>query len=601
MKNVVIDFESFYSKEINVVDQGVPNYVRDTDAYLVSLEVEGEPAVCGTLKEMDEICRNVASDATIRPVAANSNFDQALWEKYFPPFKLPWHCILDQGVFHQFPRNLAGLSKVVLGKTVDKSIRDQMRGQRYEELPTAEQEKVQLYCLNDTVVEAECFRAMAPMSAFEERVALFTRMQNRRGVAIDTELVEKDKTKLEAMRFEAFKSIPWHENSPPLSYPALVRYCGTKNLPVPQSLDKSDDACEQLMTDNPELSQIIGHMRRFRRANTILRKIEKLNQRITEDGILPLELLYCGAPHTRRWSSKGFNIQNLDKEPLVTKPNDPATDTPAETVWSRNWIKPRPGKIFWIGDFAQIEPRCLNWLVQNEEMMEALRHGFSFYESYLRSSGQSKRVGWSGTPGTLKKEIPLAKYTKVKNESLGCGYGMGANRYTGYADVPMEEAQEVIKTFRANNPKITAFWRRLDSIIASAARDKEKHMVIDLPSGDSLQYFTVRASRGGYEGFVTKGDFGHQSHQSRLWGGTLCENITQRTARDVLANAVIRLEDAGLPVLFTSHDEVVLEISDDASKEEAAAEAIKILTTPPEWASDLPLGIEGDFATSYTK
>ena len=481
-------------------------------------------------------------------------------------------------------------------------MRDRMKGVRYETLSEAEQVKVQEYCLNDSVVEGECFRALGPMSAFEEKVALHTRLQSRRGVFIDTDLVDHDKTRIEAMRFEAFQAIPWHADAKPLSYPAFSRYCEKMGIPVPKSTAKTDEACEELMTDNPMLSEVIECMRRFRRSNTLLTKIESLHARITDEDILPLEMLYAGAPHTRRWSCKGFNIQNLDKEPLITNPVAVKAGAAEETIWSRNWVKPRPGKIFYCVDYAQIEPRVLNWLVRNEEMMEALRHGFSYYEAYLRSIKQEKRVGWSGQAGTLKKEIGVERYTKVKNESLGCGYGMGADRYTGYAHVEMDEAKQVIQTFRACNPKITAFWKRLDSIIASAARDKTKSFSIDLPSGDTLQYFNVRPKKGGgCEGFVTKTDFGFKSHQPRLWGGTLTENVTQRTARDIMANAIVNLEAAGFPVVFSVHDEVILELDSDASLGEAIKEAEKILLTPPDWASDLPLGIEGSTATAYTK
>lgn len=599
MKNAVIDFETYYDKDVNVVDQGIPNYVRDSDAYITSVEIDGEPAFCGTLKEIEEVCTNLGKDDTIRPVAAHAGFDSAWWEKYFPAFKQQWHCLLDNSVFHQFPRNLGGLAKVVLGISVDKSMRDKMRGQHYEELPEAEQTKMQQYCLNDTEVEAQCLHKMAPMSAFEERVALHTRMCNRRGVNIDLELVEQDKTKIEAMRFDALNAIPWSKDAKPLSYPALVRYCGIHGLPVPESVAKTDEACETLMSDNPQLNAVIGSMRRFRRSNTILTKIAALKRRITDNGILPLELLYCGAPHTRRWSSKGFNVQNLDKEPLVIRA---ATESdPAVSIWSRNWLKPRPGKIFYIVDYAQIEPRCLNWLVGNDEMMKALKSGFSYYEAYLRAAKQEKRVGWTGTPGTLKKEVGIVKYTKVKNESLGCGYGMGAAKYTTYAKVDEAEAKSVIAGFRANNPKIVQFWRKLDNLISSAARDKSKHLAIDMPTGDMLQYFTVRPKVKGYEGFVTRGDFGFQSQQPRLWGGTLTENVTQRMARDVLANAVLNLEAAGLPVLFTSHDEAILEIDDDATKDEAVAEANRILAQTPEWAPGLVLATEGNLATAYTK
>ncbi len=71
-------------------------------------------------------------------------------------------------------------------------------------------------------------------------------------------------------------------------------------------------------------------------------------------------------------------------------------------------------------------------------------------------------------------------------------------------------------------------------------------------------------------------------------------------ARDVLAEAVIRLENAGLPVVFHAHDEVILEV-DITSKEEAKRAAEQILGVAPAWAPDLPLGVEGDFADTYVK
>jgi DNA polymerase len=534
----------------------------------------------------------MAKDPTLRPVAANSNFDQAWEEKYWPAFQNPWYCILDHGAFCQYPRNLASLSGVVTGEKVDKSIRDEMLGKRYEDLSPADKEKVEKYCLNDCFKTAEVLSKLPPMSSFEEKVAAHTRLINRRGVYINTDLVAGDKTRLEKMRFDALKALPWHQDAPPLSFQALVRYCNAKGLPVPKSLAKTDEETTDLMTDNAELSAVIGFMRRFRRANTMLKKIETLQERVTSEHILPLDILFCGAPHTRRWSSKGFNIQNLDKEPLIT--------APGEDVWTRRWICPRPGHIFLIFDFAQIEPRCLNWLCGNEDMMEALRHGFSYYEAYVTAAKQAARVGWSGQAGTLKKEVGVTKYTKIKNESLGCGYGMGAAKYTTYASVTPAEAKAVVEGFRKGNPQVVNFWRRLDNLIATAARDKSRHLALDMPTGDILQHFSIRTSRGGYESFTTKGDYGHQSHQPRLWGGTLTENVTQRMARDVMANAILKLEDAGLRVAFHVHDEVVLEIPLD-SKDAAKETAERILIQPPEWAPDLPLGVEGGFEECYTK
>jgi hypothetical protein len=154
----------------------------------------------------------------------------------------------------------------------------------------------------------------------------------------------------------------------------------------------------------------------------------------------------------------------------------------------------------------------------------------------------------------------------------------------------------------------------MDETIKAATMDKAKLLEVVMPTGDKLRHFGVRhfskdvtdpetgeiAKKRGYESFTTKGDFTPMSKQPNLWGGTMVENVTQRMARDVLAEAVIRLENAGLPVVFHAHDEVILEV-DIGSKEEAKKEAEKILGVAPEWAPDLPLGVEGDFADTYVK
>ena len=261
--------------------------------------------------------------------------------------------------------------------------------------------------------------------------------------------------------------------------------------------------------------------------------------------------------------------------------------------------------MFLIRDYSQVEPRCLNWLVGNDEMMKALRYGFSYYEAYATFAR-----GWKGAPGTIKAEYGVQKYTLLKNECLGLGYGMGVDRFIAYAaengnTITAAEAKPVVDGFRARNPKITQFWRKLDNLIISAARDKSKQLDIAMPSGDLLKYFSIRSKRGGgHEGYTIKGDFSGNNKQFNLWGGTLTENVTQRMSRDILAEAVVRLEDAGFPVAFHAHDEVILVVDateDRKKREELCRAADEIMLKTPEWCADLPLGVDGEFATCYTK
>jgi hypothetical protein len=598
VKNIVVDYESFYDTKakVSVTSLGNPNYVQATDAYILAVAFDGE-AVAGTIEEIGKYFGDgFWSDPEHQFWAANSNFDQAWHEKYYPKTAHPWKCILDLGAFHQMPRNLSGLAGVALGKKVDKTLRDEMDGVDYWSLDEARKTDIQNYCLGDATETLRILQTLPSMTDVEDKLAAHTRMCNRRGVVINTDLVDEDKGRLEVMKWDAFKRIPWHANAKPLSPVALGNFCRSIGVPVPRSVDKNDPECAALCARSHEFAEVIGSLRTFRKANTMLEKCATLRERLV-DGVLPLDLIYCAAPHTRRWSSRGFNIQNLDRSPIPTGN--------VEDVWTRRWLTPRPGKTFLILDYAQIEPRCLNWMVGNEPLLEAMRAGYSVYEAYAIAC-----KGWRGAPGTLKKEFGIASYTRIKNEVLGLGYGMGAPKYSEYANLTEEEAKLTVAAFRRDNPGIPAMWKRFDTLIKDAYNSHEKNLALELPNGESLYHFGVRAKtttkkngeaqRGGLQSTTVINDFSAGSVQSNLWGGVLTENVTQRMARDVLGHAILRLEESGLAVVFHAHDEVILEV-DLSDKEEAKEAAVRIMTKPPAWAEDLPLGVEGDFADSYTK
>lgn len=762
MNNFVADFETYYSKAdgVSAGDLGNANYVANSYAYIVSVVGENLQWV-GTIDEAQKkFPDSFWRDPENQFWAAHSNFDQAWSEKYFCPSVRPWKCILDRGATQQLPHNVAGLAKVVLGKTVDKTLRDWMDGKHWAEITPEQQKQMLDYCLGDSIEEHALLKAIPEPSATEDALAEHTRRINRVGIHVDTERLDQDRIRLHEFRHKAFCAIPWHNDAKPLSYPALVKYCGQKGLPVPKTLDKKDEETTELLDVHEGLAEVVGAMRRFRRANTLIKKLESVEARLThhadDEATIPLEMMYCGARHTRRWSSRGVNIQNLDREPLWV---DPAKEkahaettkgmdgpklakyllsVPDQFVWSRQWFVPPPGKLFLPLDYSQIEPRCLHYLAGNDALLDIIRSGFSVYEAYARVA-----KGWKGAKGTLKKEIGVARYTLIKNEVLGLGYGMGASKYESYAGVDAATAKVTVDSFRRTNPKVVCLWKEFDELIGRAALAKET-LEVKMLTGDVLRHFHVRASagrRGGYESFTTLGDFGHLSLQPSLWGGTLTENClagdaevltdrgwvelravrstdlvhdgvefvshsglvsrgsqktisikgiratpdhhflfndewhpaysgaadlfesptplagapveppghprdevripdgcgadrhdreevfdllncgprtrfvvrppgasycliahncVQRMARDIIAEAVLRLESAGFQVAFTAHDEAVLVVDPD-NKDDAKAEAEHIMSQPPEWAPGLPLAVEGEFSDRYSK
>lgn len=86
----------------------------------------------------------------------------------------------------------------------------------------------------------------------------------------------------------------------------------------------------------------------------------------------------------------------------------------------------------------------------------------------------------------------------------------------------------------------------------------------------------------------------------KLWGGVVAENLSQGLARDIFSDMILRLESAGLTLIFHVHDEVVIEC-DEADAKETLNKTIGIMSTPPEWIPDIPLAAEGQILTHYQK
>lgn len=93
--------------------------------------------------------------------------------------------------------------------------------------------------------------------------------------------------------------------------------------------------------------------------------------------------------------------------------------------------------------------------------------------------------------------------------------------------------------------------------------------------------------------------FTHRWCEQMTYGGKLCENITQGTARDVMAEALIRVDRHPVytPVLSV-HDELVNEA---LKGQGSAAELEQIMAEVPKWARGFPIEVEGWLGTRYRK
>ncbi|GHV28210.1 hypothetical protein FACS18948_6830 [Clostridia bacterium] len=198
-----------------------------------------------------------------------------------------------------------------------------------------------------------------------------------------------------------------------------------------------------------------------------------------------------------------------------------------------------------------------------------------------------------------------------------CGYGGGTNALIKMGALDMglkpDELQGIVDKWRAANPHIVRLWKDVDKAAKHTIRTKSFYdlgllnfdyrggmLTIRLPSGRRLFFIRPRVEKNnyGYEQITYDGE-GPQHKWCRLetYGARLVENCIQGIARDVLCDAMQRLERTGLSIVLHCHDEVVVEASPKVSVDAVS----KLMTRSPDWAKDLKLRAEGFESLWYKK
>lgn len=176
--------------------------------------------------------------------------------------------------------------------------------------------------------------------------------------------------------------------------------------------------------------------------------------------------------------------------------------------------------------------------------------------------------------------------------------------------IPVEgcNARLEVEDFRTKDPKIVALWEYLDNDFKNHVG---KDFEVELPNRSVMRYPSVaRQSRNKidpdtgqeYKAYQYTAIMGPK--RKGYYGGKLVENLCQATARHVFAEGLIRLQDAGYRVLFTVHDEAVVELPAPASEEEKkriAKDLERLMSITPEWLPGCPLGAEAKILSRFAK
>ncbi len=310
------------------------------------------------------------------------------------------------------------------------------------------------------------------------------------------------------------------------------------------------------------------------------------------DGMkLPILLNFSGA-HTHRWSGGNkMNLQNLKRGGELR----------------RSILAPK-GHVVVVADSAQIEARVLAWLAQQMDIVNAFATKQDVYKLMA-----------SAIYGVPVEDITKDQRFIGKICVLGLGYGMGPQKLQQTlkvgnmgpsVDISEDECRRIVNIYRQKNWKIKAFWKKMDQVITNMTlgiESKEGPLevgkgFIRLPNGMFLQYFglhgTAEITRDDL--VMTETTYLTRTGRTKLYGGLLTENVVQALARVIIAEQMLKIHDAGYRIVTMAHDEIVI-VAKKKDAEKALDFMIKTMSTPPDWAPDLPLAAEGDFADCYSK
>ncbi len=646
MKELGIDIETYSSYDLKSC--GVYRYVEAPDwaILLFAYAVDGGPVQCVDLASGETLSEDVLAaltDPAVVKTAYNATFERVNLGKYLGIRLDPaqWRCTMVRAARLGLPLPLGQCGEVLrleAGKMKEGAALIRyfsLPGKNGRHYPADAPERwatFKAYNIRDVEVEqailAKVRRLEVP--AFDDQLYIADQEINDRGVLIDRQLVanaERFDTEYKALLARQAKTLTGLDN--PNSPAQLKRYLLETTGSEVETLNKKTlaDLKDQL-AEYPDAQELIELRQDM--AKTSSKKYTAMLKCVCDDGRIHGLLQFYGAARTGRWAGRLVQVQNLpqnhlasldyarslvkrgDLEEFTDNYSNP-THVLSELI--RTAFIAAPGHTFHVCDFSAIEARVIAWLAGENWVLDVFKNGGDIY-----CSTASKMFGVPVEKHGQNAE--LRQKGKIAVLALGYGGGVSALEAMGGARLGLseDEEKEIVQLWRKSNQNITQLWQTLEAAAIKAIETGESVRVnrgievgrqwgmltITLPSGRTLCYPRVSIGierndgwRGDHEIIEYEGT--NQTTKKwgkiRTYGGKLTENVVQAIARDILGVVILRAREAGLPVVFHIHDEIVVEAQPSQTLEQVEA----LFSKPIEWCRDLPLKGAGYTTPYYLK
>lgn len=641
MKTISIDIETYSS--VNLTKSGVYKYCEadDFDILLFAYSVDGGEVYVVDLAMGEKIplpILNALTDENVMKWAFNAQFERICLSKYIGHYMTAksWRCTMVWAATLGLPLSLEGVGavlglekqKLTEGKDLIRyfctpgKLRDGTVIRHFPQDAPERWERFKKYNIRDVEVEMSIQQRLSKFSVPDSEWQNYILDQeiNDRGIMLDMDLVEsaiKCDTEMRESNLQTAREITGLDN--PNSTTQLKSWLSENGVEA-ESLSKN--AVEVLLESaTDDIAEILNLRKQL--AKSSVKKYTAMVNAVGRDSRARGLIQFYGANRTGRYAGRLIQVQNLPQNHLpdltqarILVKNELYKDIEmlydfvpfvlSELV--RTAFIPRQNCRFYVADFAAIEARVIAWLAREKWRQTVFENGGDIY---CASASQMFHVPVekNGVNGHLRQKGKIAEL------ALGYGGSVGALKAMGALQMGLDEKelQPLVDVWRQSNSNIVQFWYAVDREIKECI--KEKHdtkthgigfslqsgiLFITLPSGRKLAYVKPRIGENRFGGeSVTYEGVGSTKKWERLesYGAKFVENIVQATARDILAEAMMRLNKNGYDIVMHIHDEAVIE----APVETSLDDICKVMEQTPTWADGLLLRADGYVCDFYRK